>query len=238
MAQKPQEAKDKTSTQTQSQGTQQTQPSQQTGSQQQSQGMTRGGSSQQQRGMSRQERFAPQSPFSFMRRFSEEMDRLFDDFGFGGSMLSPRSGLGSSLISPGWGSDIERSMWSPQIDVSQRGNDLVIHADLPGLTKDDINVDIEDDQIILRGERRDEREQNEQGIYHSERSYGSFYRAIPLPRGVDAEQANATFQNGVLEITVPLPTQQSRGRKLEINEGGTSRQTGEQSKTAKQQMEK
>ena len=173
-----------------------------------------------------------------MRRFSEEMDRLFDDFGFGGSMLSPRSGLGSSLISPGWGSDIERSMWSPQIDVSQRGNDLVIHADLPGLTKDDINVDIEDDQIILRGERRDEREQNEQGIYHSERSYGSFYRAIPLPRGVDAEQANATFQNGVLEITVPLPTQQSRGRKLEINEGGTSRQTGEQSKTAKQQMEK
>ena len=235
MAQKPQEAKDKTGTQTQSQGMQQTQPSQQTGSQQQSQSMTRGGSSPQQRGLSRQERFAPQSPFTFMRRFSEEMDRLFDDFGFGGSLLSPRSSFGSSLLSPGWGRDIEHSMWSPQIDVSQRGNDLVIHADLPGLTKDDINVDIEDNQIILRGERRDEHEQNEQGIYHSERSYGSFYRAIPLPQGVNPEQANATFQNGVLEITVPMPAQQSRGRKLEISEGGTSRQTGgEQNKTAKQ----
>jgi HSP20 family protein len=87
------------------------------------------------------------------------------------------------------------------------------------MTKDDINVDIEDDQIIIQGERRDERESNEQGFYHTERSYGSFYRSIPLPQGIDAEVANASFNNGVLEITMPKPERKQRGRRLEIGEG-------------------
>jgi len=165
------------------------------------------------------------SPFSFMRRFSEEMDRLFDDFGFSGALM-PR----------GFRRDFEEmSAWSPQTEVFERGSDLVIRADLPGLTKDDINVDIEDDQIIIQGERHDEREENREGFYHSERSYGSFYRSIPLPQGIDAEAASANFNNGVLEITMPKPEQKSRGRRIEIGEGGGQTQISSEnkSKTAK-----
>lgn len=183
----------------------------------QQQGITRSGFSGQNRGLSRREPYA--SPFSFMRRFSEEMDRLFDDFGFGGSLISPR----------GFGREFENAMWSPQTEIFERGNELVVRADLPGMTKDDINVDIEDDQIIIRGERRDERQTTEEGFYHSERSYGSFYRSIPLPQGIDAEKANAAFNNGVLEITVPKPEQKTRGRRIEIGEGGGNKnQTGKQ----------
>ena len=219
MAQKAQEAKGTETSQTQSQQAGSNQPQQR--------GMTPSGFSQQNRGLSRQEQFAPLSPFSLMSRFREEMDRLFADFGFGSR----------GLFSPGFGRDFERSMWSPQTEVFQRGNQLVIHADLPGMSKDDINVDIEDDQIIIRGERREEREQNEQGFYHTERSYGSFSRSIPLPQGIDAEQANASFNNGVLEITMPMPAQKSRGRRVEIGEGGerTSKQTsGEKTKSTHQ----
>ncbi len=183
----------------------------------------------QQRGLSRREQFA--SPFSFMRLFRDEMDRLFDDFGFGGGLISPSFGRG--FLEPSFGRDFESAMWSPQTEVFERGGELVVRADLPGMTKDDIDVDIKDDQIIIRGERRDERETDEQGFYQTERSYGSFYRSIPLPQGIDSEQANATFRDGILEITMPKPEQKSRGRRLEIGEGGatsgqSNKQTGEQ----------
>lgn len=191
----------------------------------QSQGMNRAGQSQQQQGLSRREEFAPLSPFSFMRRFSEEMDRLFEDFGFGGGFLAP-----------GYGSNFQEiSMWSPETEVFQRGNELVVRADLPGMTKDDIQVELEDDQIIIQGERRDEREQSEEGYYHTERSYGSFYRSIPLPEGIDADKANANFNNGVLEITMPMPEQKSRKRQLDIGEGGSEKsQQNKKSKSANQ----
>jgi hypothetical protein len=66
---------------------------------------------------------------------------------------------------------------------SERDNELIIRADLPGMTKDDIKVDIADNAIAIRGERKSEREEDEEGYYRSERTYGSFYRGIPLPRG-------------------------------------------------------
>lgn len=198
----------------QTQGNLQNQPNQQNTGQQAL--TTRGG---QQQGLSRQSQFT--SPFSFMRRFSEEMDRLFDDFAFGGSSLV-RPGFGRGLFAPGFGREFEHlSGWTPQTEVFQRGNELVVRADLPGLTKDQVNVELEEDQIIIQGERRDERETNEQGFYQTERSYGSFYRAIPLPEGIDGEQAKANFNNGVLEITMPMPERRSRGRRIEIGEGGT-----------------
>ena len=156
------------------------------------------------------------SPFTFMRRFSEEMDRLFEDFGMGRGLLAPsfERELGSL-------SEIGGSMWSPQTEVFERGGQLVVRADLPGLTKDDINVDITDDALVIRGERRSEREENEEGYYRSDRSYGSFYRQIPLAEGAKAEDAEATFRNGVLEITMPAPERavEQRGRRLEIREG-------------------
>lgn len=157
------------------------------------------------------------SPFSLMRRFSEEMDRLFGEFGSG-------RGFAPGFRELGRLADLEGPIWSPQVEVYERGGKLVVHADLPGLTKDDIDVDITDDGIRIRGERRQEQEESKEGYYRSERSYGSFYREIPLPSGVKAEEANATFRNGVLEITLPAPERQPRSRRIEIGEGSEPEQ--------------
>lgn len=159
------------------------------------------------------------SPFSFMRRFSEQMDRLFEDFGVGSHALTP----GRGFMSGGLMSDMDefgRGLWSPQIETFEREGQLVIRADLPGLTKDEVNVDLSDDAITISGERRNENEERREGFYRSERSYGSFYRQIPLPQGVNAEDAKATFRDGVLEITMQAPQLQSQRRRLEISEGG------------------
>ena len=105
-----------------------------------------------------------------------------------------------------------------------RGQGRFVRADLPGLSKDDINVDITDDAIRIRGERQQEREENKEGYYRSERSYGSFYREVPLPNGVKREEANATFRNGVLEITMPAPARQPSSQRIEISEGAATEQ--------------
>jgi len=112
--------------------------------------------------------------------------------------------------------------WAPQIEVSQQNNELVVRADLPGMKREDISVDIRENELTISGERRQEQENNAGGYYQSERSYGSFYRVIPLPEGAMADQANATFKNGVLEVRMPAPPEQvTRGRKLEIKEAET-----------------
>ena len=161
------------------------------------------------------------SPFSFMRRFSEEMDRLFGDFGFGASWLTPSFGRqwpSSDL------SEFRQGLWAPNVETFERAGKLVIRANLPGLSKDDVNVEVTDNAITISGERRNENEERREGYYRSECSYGSFYRQIPLPEGVDADDANATFNNGVLEITLNAPKLESRSRKLEISEGGAESQ--------------
>ena len=91
-------------------------------------------------------------------------------------------------------------MWSPQVETFQRGSEFVVRADLPGMKKDDVKIDITDDAVTIEGERREEREDNREGYYRSERSYGSFSRVIPLPQGAITEQAKANFKDGVLEI--------------------------------------
>ena len=160
---------------------------------------------------------ATASPFTFMRRFSEQMDRLFEDFGFGRSWLAPR--FGRDLMPSGF-DEFSASVWSPQVEVFEREGELVVRADLPGLTKDDVNVEVTDDAITISGERKSEHEEKGEDFYRTERSYGSFYRSIPLPEGVNTDEANATFNNGVLEITMQAPQRQTRGRRLEISEGG------------------
>lgn len=148
------------------------------------------------------------TPFTFMRRFSEEMDHLFEDFGLGRGLLTPMLDR----------AQLPQGLWSPQIEIFERGNQLVLHADLPGLTKDDVNVDIDNDGITIEGERRNENEQKGEGYYRSERSYGKFHRRIPMPDGVKAEDAKATFKNGVLEITMPAVKREERKpRRLEIS---------------------
>jgi HSP20 family protein len=135
---------------------------------------------------------------------------MFEDFGFG-RPWSSRTGWSS----PSAGT--EGITWAPRIDVAQHDNQLVIRADLPGLSKDDIKVDATEDGITIQGERRREHEDERRGVYHRERSYGSFYRFLPLPPGAIADQAKASFKDGVLEISMPAPPEQvNRGRRLEI----------------------
>jgi HSP20 family protein len=158
------------------------------------------------------------SPFAFMRRFTEEMDRLFEDFGFGRGWLMPS--FGRELFPAGFG-ELGQPLWSPQVEVFERGGQLVVRADLPGLTKEDVKVEVTDGALTISGERRQEQEERGEGFYRSERSYGSFYRQIPLPEGVNADDAQATFRGGVLEISMRAPQRRPRGRRLEIKEGGS-----------------
>jgi len=162
------------------------------------------------------------SPFSFMRRFSEEMDRIFEDFGYGRSRPSLwSSGFGGGLTPR---SEFGRTIWSPQIEMFERGNQLVVRADLPGLKKDDIKLEVADNCLTVEGERRYEQEEKQENRYHSERSYGRFYRCIELPKGVDPGSVNATFHDGVLEVTMPkLPSESSGGRRIEIQESAASK---------------
>jgi HSP20 family protein len=109
--------------------------------------------------------------------------------------------------------------WNPEIEMFHRNSELVVRVDLPGLTKDDIHVDVTEDRITIQGERKQEQDEERQGLYRSERSYGSFSREIPLPPGTIADQAKASFQNGVLEITMPAPPESARrGRRIEISD--------------------
>lgn len=108
--------------------------------------------------------------------------------------------------------------WAPQIETLQRGDQFVVRADLPGLKKEDVNIETTDDSLIIQGERRDEHTEDREGYYRSERSYGSFYRVVPLPEGAITESAKADFNNGVLEVTVQAPPREvSRRRRIEIS---------------------
>ena len=148
-------------------------------------------------------------PFAWMRQMQDQLDRAFNSLWSGGGTTS--SWTPDNMFGP--------ADWSPAIDVIQRGNDLVIRADVPGLSKDDITVDIADDQLTIRGERRYDHEEERDGVFRSERSYGSFCRVVPLPQGAIADSAKATFNNGVLEIVLQAPSfDVRRGRRIEIKE--------------------
>jgi HSP20 family protein len=169
----------------------------------------------QQSGLTRRE------PLGLINRFADEMGRLFGDFGLGRGLHTP---FGGGFAPAGFG-EISRAVWSPQIEVFEREGQLIVRADLPGLSKDNVKIHITDDQLIIEGERRQEREENEEGFYRSERIYGSFYRSIPLPEGVSDEDVKASFHDGVLEIKMPVPKREQRHRQIEIGDEANSGQS-------------
>ena len=155
-------------------------------------------------------------PFSIMRRISDEMDRFFENFGMGRSLF-PSQQQGSYEQDPYGSGQGLPSMWSPHIEVCERNGKLLIQADLPGLKRDDINVRVEQDAVIIQGQRQQQQTSNQSGYYRSERSYGSFYRTIPLPEGVDSGTADASFKDGVLDVSFDAPRkQQAQSRQLDI----------------------
>jgi len=152
------------------------------------------------------------NPFAFAQAMSEEMDRVFS-MADRGELWQPVGATSKGSRTP--------TEWSPALEVVQRGNELVVCADLPGLKPDDVKIDIDDHVLTISGERRERHEDNREGFYRTERSYGSFTRSIELPEGVDENKVTANFEHGELEVRIPLPDQQRpRGRRVQVQSGG------------------
>ncbi|HEY9227818.1 MAG TPA: Hsp20/alpha crystallin family protein [Gemmatimonadaceae bacterium] len=153
------------------------------------------------------------SPFTIVRRMAEDMDRILQDFGFSQSAAPTPGSPSRELARDAWRQQASRFGWSPQLETFRRGDRLFVRADLPGLKKDDVKVEVEGDVLAISGERRDEREESRDDYFRSERSYGRFYRAVPLPENVSADQIEASFKDGVLEVSFPLPKESASGRR-------------------------
>ena len=139
-------------------------------------------------------------PLGFMRRITEELDRAF----------GPREDLP-------WTAELYPRMWAPQLEVFERNEKFIVRVDLPGLKKEDVKIEVTHDELTIEGERKLEKEEKEEGVYRTERTYGRFFRRIEIPEYVKAEQAVATFKNGVLEIEMPvIPVPEVKKRTVEI----------------------
>jgi len=159
------------------------------------------------------------TPFTLMRRFAEEMDRFFEDFGLEAGWFMPRLlTRGRRLL--GREAEFTPAEWMPRIEVFEREGQFVVRADLPGMTREDVRVEVTPDYITLEGERKEEKKEEErEGYYYGECRYGAFYRTIPLPEGVDTTKATAEFRKGVLEVVMPkLTPPKAKVRRLEIHE--------------------
>jgi HSP20 family protein len=104
---------------------------------------------------------------------------------------------------PLWRLPVEERGWMPAVDVFEKEDRFVVKAELPGMKEEDIDVSVVGDTLSIRGEKKTETEIKEEDYYRCERSYGSFYRSIPLPSNVDANKIEASFEDGVLEVALP-----------------------------------
>lgn len=134
------------------------------------------------------------TPFEMMRRFTDQMDRMFTSMMPGDSQ---RSGM---------------STWTPRTEMFERDDKMVVRVELPGTDKQDVRVSVTGDALVIEGDRRQNEEQQRRGFYRSEWTYGHFHREIPLPESVDPKDVHAKFANGVLEIEMPQPPQQTNVR--------------------------
>jgi len=120
--------------------------------------------------------------------------------------------------------------FTPYVDVVDEGSQLRVAAEVPGMSPEDLDLSLTDDSLILRGEKRSERDQEEQGVRHRERSFGSFERVIPLPAEVERDKVEASFRNGVLNVILPKsPQAMERSKKIQINVQGDQQQEQRQS---------
>ena len=125
------------------------------------------------------------------------------------------SSLGGSTSS----TSLDELAWVPAVEIRQNDNNLMISAELPGLTEKDVRVEATPEGLVIQGERKQEYTGEEGGVRRSERVYGQFYRLIPLPEGADVDNAQASFENGVLQISIPTPQSQQNRRQIPISGG-------------------
>ena len=123
------------------------------------------------------------NPFGLMKRFTEEMDRTFAAF-------TPAP---------------EIELWAPPLEVKHQGGNFVVTVELPGIPKEEVKVEVIEEALVIEGERKLVKEIKEEGFFRSERSYGKFYRTIPLPKGAKADEIKAELTNGILEVVIPVP---------------------------------
>ena len=141
-----------------------------------------------------------------------DVNRLFDSF------FGRRGEAGGAAQA--------RRRWVPAMDLVETDDSLVLRADLPGLERKDIEVEVKDGVLTVAGERRAEHEDKREGFHRVERSFGRFSRSLELPKGVDPDAVSAEFHNGVLEVRVPKPAER-QPTKIEIGSAGGAGQREE-----------
>jgi HSP20 family protein len=151
------------------------------------------------------------NPFALMREFTKEMDRAF---------------------STSWGGELAQQAWMPAIEVKEANGNLVVTAELPGIKAEDVKVEVTDEALTIRGERKQEKKEEKEGVCRSERSYGRFYRSIPLPDGAKTDQIKAEINDGVLEIKVPVPETKQKSRQIPVSASGGAKEQEKKTATA------
>ncbi|MBV8912637.1 MAG: Hsp20/alpha crystallin family protein [Acetobacteraceae bacterium] len=141
-------------------------------------------------------------PFLTLHR---EMNRLFDDVMRGGG---PGGGGGQS---GGQG-----TLLAPHMDVSETDKEVRMQVEMPGVNESDVELSLNDDVLTIRAEKRQERKEDREGVHISERTFGTFQRAIRLPFQVNPDQVQAQFENGVLKVTLPKTAPQERSRRIQV----------------------
>ena len=136
-----------------------------------------------------------EGPLNPLFNLHREIDKLFDH-AFRGSVLSP---LKSKIFSPLSTSGLLK----PQVDVGATDKEYSITVEVPGVSEKDVNIEVSNNTMTIRGEKKQEKEENNKNYYRVERSYGSFQRVLSLPEDVDQEEIKATFKNGILSIRMP-----------------------------------
>ncbi len=140
----------------------------------------------------------PWRPFGELSSFRKEMDRLWDRLG------------GEIPLTRTFG-----EVWSPSVDISETKDSLVVKADLPGLEAEDVNVSISGEVLTIKGEKKTEEEEKDEHYHCVERYSGSFQRVFQLPSGVKADQIEATFDKGVLKVTLPK-VEEAKKKEIEV----------------------
>jgi len=141
------------------------------------------------------------TPLGNLQSFQHEMNRMFDEFFRGGNGEAARTGMSS---------------WTPAVDIHETDDGYVIKAELPGVSKDDVSIDVHQNTLTLRGQRKHEAEEKNERYHRVERAYGTFQRSFTLPAVIDQDKVQATYKDGVLELHLPK-SEAAKPKRIAIN---------------------